>query len=67
MAKLGFYDIRTFETLSREMQNSCFQYKSIHETEDAPEDLKKEIPKKGSETNRRKAKQFSKSLRPATV
>jgi tRNA (adenine57-N1/adenine58-N1)-methyltransferase len=24
MAKLGFYDIRTFESLSREMQNSNF-------------------------------------------
>ena len=66
MAKLGFYDIRTFESLSREMCNSNFQYKSIHDTEDL-EDQKADKPKKGSEANRRKAKQFTKSLRPATV
>ena len=29
MAKLGFYDIRTFETLNREVEKTTFNYKSI--------------------------------------
>ena len=60
MAKLGFYDIRTFETLSREMENACFQYKSINEQDDTPAEQPKP-QKKGSEANKRKAKQFTKA------
>jgi|TARA_B110000285_G_C14642754_1_gene388332 hypothetical protein len=29
MAKLGFYDIRTFETLNKEVELGTFNYRSI--------------------------------------
>ena len=33
MASIGFYDIRTFECLNREMENKCFGYNSIYDGE----------------------------------
>lgn len=33
MALLGFYDIRTFECLNREIENKSFGYNSIFEGE----------------------------------
>ena len=34
MASIGFYDIRTFECLSREMENKSFSYNSIFDKSD---------------------------------
>ena len=33
LAKLGFYDIRTFETLSREIKSETFHYNSVYEAQ----------------------------------
>ena len=76
MAKLGFYDIRTFETLNREVDVNTFNYKSIYDKveEDEPEgannDLKHHKQKKGaghkSDANKRKAKLLNKSMHPVT-
>ena len=41
MALQGFYDIRTFECLSREMERSTFSYASIHYKESEHENQKK--------------------------
>ena len=39
MAKLGFYDIRTFETLNREVELGTFKFNSIYDKveDDEPE------------------------------
>jgi hypothetical protein len=55
MAKLGFYDIRTFEILSREMENSQWLYNSIYEPETA-DPQNHHAKKAGTEANKRKAK-----------
>ena len=37
MAQLGFYDIRTFECLSRNMDIDSYNYNSIYKDNDAGE------------------------------
>lgn len=38
MAKLGFYDIRTFECLAREVQSHKFFYNTIYQNPDKEDD-----------------------------
>ena len=42
MAKLGFYDIRTFECLSRTMDTDCFNYNSIYKSKESEENKKED-------------------------
>lgn len=42
MAKLGFYDIRTFECLSRDFSNEYYTYKPLFGETDQPS----EVPEK---------------------
>jgi tRNA A58 N-methylase Trm61 len=76
MAKLGFYDIRTFETLNREHELGTFSYKSIHTVDDEieePEKNEKSYAKKGKnnsknqDANKRKAKMLNKSIHPVAT
>lgn len=46
MAHLGFYDIRTFESLSRELINKPYNYKSIYN--DKPVKEVEEVKTEGS-------------------
>ena len=75
MAKLGFYDIRTFESLCKEVEMNTFPYKSINHIEDdapeEPEKVDKSYAKKGknkgkNEANKRKAKHFDKTMHPVS-
>mmetsp|Transcript_7671 Transcript_7671/g.12900 ORF Transcript_7671/g.12900 Transcript_7671/m.12900 type:complete len:93 (-) Transcript_7671:54-332(-) len=74
MAKLGFYDIRTFESLSREMENTTFNYNSIYKDAEDKEakageqskQIKLNLQKKET-TSKRKAKQLGKQLTPASL
>jgi len=78
MAKIGFYDIRTFEVLNHEIENKAFQYNSIFDKnneeatdKDGPvfheQANKKRIAKK-KETimNKRKMKSLSKQMAPVS-
>ena len=55
MAKVGFFDIRTFETLERQLCNTPFNYNSIHLVEDDKEKIDE-----CKKVNKRKTKQYSK-------
>ena len=76
MAALGFYDIRTFECLGREMELKSFGYNSIFEGKEETEGStlhdhlnkrKAGKPSKKELTNKRKAKSMSKSMGPVNA
>ena len=65
MAKLGFYDIRTFECLNKELETTSFQYNSIYDDQRGGKKEEgarpfKNIKGKDKEKNKRKVKVFDK-------
>ena len=79
MATLGFYDIRTFECLSREILQESFQYMSIFKNKDKQENVEEPLhknlhPKKEKNqskmkeaANKRKMKQLDKEMKPVST
>lgn len=80
MAKLGFYDIRTFECLSRNIDTESFNYNSIYKVNDTDENKKEDggsghqaaqkgkISKNQKFQNKRQGKQqFKNSMYPVST
>jgi tRNA (adenine57-N1/adenine58-N1)-methyltransferase len=64
LARQGFYEIRTFECLSKEVQTSAFPYQSIYSAQQEEPSAKKSRRKE--EKNKRKAKHLDKAVCPAS-
>ena len=74
MAKIGFYDIRTFECLSREVQNQTFYYNTIYqqnqeqdEEEEGDQQQFKGYKGKRQEKSKKKVKPTSHQIAPVST